>query len=86
LGETLSGKLNETGALVNSERRQVDAPLPCPLREAFQQITVGTADVEEIAIHINGLQDQLSLNPPSRLASEETRLASRLRLGEIRPL
>ena len=70
----MAGEGDQGDAAIDSEWGEREIELGAPLDQAFQQVAVGAADVEQVAIGGDGLQDWGALGAPPLWTAAETGL------------
>lgn len=85
-GEALLGQGDERGRQIDAEGIDREVALGAPAEDAFDEVAVGAADVEEAARAIDAVGDGLAQRDPARFRAGEAGLAPRLVGGQIRGL
>lgn len=86
VGEALAREVDQARALVEPVRRQVEAALLAPPDEAFEQVAVGAANVEQVTVGRDRIQDRLALGAPAGRSSVEAGLLDGIGAPEVRVL
>ena len=61
-------------------------PFLPPLDKALQQIAIGAAYVQKVAVVGDGIEDQFPFRAPPLVAAAKSRLPDGIRLPQVRPL
>jgi hypothetical protein len=86
LREALLRQGNELGAAVHPIGPQPDLPFVPPLDQALQQVPVGAAYVQKVAMVGDSIEDQFPFHAPPLGATAKARLPDRIRFPQIRLL
>jgi hypothetical protein len=86
LREALLRQGNELGPIVDPVGRQMELPFLPPLDEALEQVAIGAADVEYVAIVGDRIEHQFPFRAPPRVAATKSRLSDGIRLLHVRLL
>ena len=86
LWEALLRQGNELGAAVHPVGRQTNMPFVPPLDQALQQVAVGAADVQKVAIVGDGIENEFPFRAPPLVAAAKPRLPDGIRPTQVRPL